>query len=235
MAGRINISEIVLFNTIKSILAYIREDYDSTTDKTQSFLYNLLGEVKIGELYDCYEQGKAMFIQKNDNPRYLDVRLFFDASRASIPTIHITLPNETGSGDGIGVDIGYEEAEFDDVRGEYREVNNRMFNATYNVIITSDNTMEVVIMYHVLRASLIAAFAHMELSGLRNPKLSGGDLSINPDLVPIGIFMRSIAINASYEISVPELFAQKMAKKILLINDDKLISNIEVDLTSADS
>lgn len=228
--GRINISELVVFNTVKGVLTYIREDWKSNTDKTQTFLYDLWNGVKIGANYDCYSQVQELFLKEDAEQRVLDVRLFFDAARAPIPTIHITLPSETGGGDGIGVDVGYEEPEFDDVAGEFKLVNNRMFNASYNIVISSDNSMEVVMIYHTLRAALISAFEHIELAGLRNPKLSGGDLNINSDLIPPNIFMRVITISAAYDIAIPQLFAQKMAKKIILSNTDNLVSDIVVDL-----
>jgi hypothetical protein len=80
-----------------------------------------------------------------------------------------------------------------------------MFDAQYNCIITSDNSLEVLCVYHMIKATLIGIFDNIEFQGIRNPKLSGQDLQLNSDLVPPHIFVRGVGINCSYEQSVPAI------------------------------
>ena len=71
------------------------------------------------------------------------------------------------------------------------------------MIITSDNSFEVLTMYHVIKAALIANMESLEYYGLRNVKFSGQDLQINDALVPPGIFSRGIGLNLMYEADIP--------------------------------
>jgi len=209
------VPEIILKTLLDGVLSEIREDFADENDEKKSVLYKLFGGVKIGK-WDYFEQARDLFLREKDHPRRLDTRLFFDATRTSIPTMHITMPAENASGDGFGIDEGYQEGTFDPVKQEYTPTFTRMFNTRYHIIITSDNTLEVLLIYHCVRALLISIFESIELSGLRNPKLSGQDIKINSELVPPHIFMRGIGLDVSYEVDVPRFYDEKVISKIII-------------------
>ena len=210
------IPEVILFNLIKGLLTYIEEDFNQNGEE-KSILYKLLYGNKITN-FDFYEEGKKLFLRSKDDSRKIDVRLFFSAERASMPTIHLTLPSEEkGSMDGIGFDQGYSPDEIDQIKGNVIPFYTRSFSTTYNLVITSNNTWEVILMYSVLKSLLIGAVDSIELDGLRNPRLGGGDLQLNSDLIPPEVFIRTITLSVEQEQSVPRIFNDKLIKNINII------------------
>lgn len=207
------VPEAVLFKLISDAITALKTDYSSKGDKTTTLLYQMFYGMVIGK-FNYYTQAVDLFSRDSTHPRHIETRLFFDAQRAELPTIHISLPGERSINDGIGVDAGYRDPVFKDATGTvgeddfeigtYQYTYTRRFEATYNIVITSDNTFEVLLVYHALRTMLISLFDSVQLSGFANPKLSGNDLMINEELVPPGVFFRAISINTEYEVDIPK-------------------------------
>jgi hypothetical protein len=217
MSNQIIIPEITLFKILETIIKFIEIDFNNTTDENKTMLFKIFGDNQVGK-FNFYEQAKDIFLRDNAHPRQIAVRMMFDAQRANLPTIHISLPSESPGADGIGVDEGYQE---NDVDTENRTVNKtytRMFDTQYNCIISSDNSTEVLLIYHLLKSMLIGIFDTMEFSGLRNPKLSGQDLQINSDIVPPHIFTRGVGISCSYEQTVSNVQQEKFIETFKLIH-----------------
>jgi hypothetical protein len=99
----------------------------------------------------------------------------------------------------------------------------RRFDTTFQIICTSDNHSEVLIMYHAIRAGLISIFDTISLSGLENAKISGQELKIKSDLVPENIFMRGIGIASSYEVKVPRLWSEQKIVDLFICPDQPKI------------
>ena len=191
------IPEIILLNTINNLLKLISENYNNQVDETTSLLYFIFGDLSL-QRYGMFTQAKSVFITTKDNPRNLEVNIFFNTNRAHIPTIHIVMNDESPGEDGLGIDEGYNsQVNIDDEK--YFRTYTRRFDTTYSLVITSDNSNEVLLIYHVLRNFLIQSIEHFSLSGLENPKISGSDIDINTELVPKNIFSRAMPISFSYE------------------------------------
>ena len=208
----ISIPEIILLNAFKKTLKLIRDDYNSTlsfNDTTKSILYRLLNGNDV-QRYKLFEQAVAVLITKEDSPRHLDINLFFNAKRATIPTLHITLPSESQKDNALGISEGFQEPVFDEIEKTYITAFNRRFTARYNIIITTDNSNEIILLYHFFRSILISLIPHLNLSGLENIKQSGGDIQINSELVPINIFSRSLNIEFDYDVVAYDLFKHDM-------------------------
>lgn len=209
------VPEILLYRVLESGLSLLREDAQINNGKY------------INQLFDGVFQGKHIYgkeainlfrRREGDDPRYVDLRLFFDANKASIPTIHITLPQEDASDDinsiGAGED-GYSTV-FSEDEGVFSENKQRNFRSTFRLIITSDNHRETLIIYHTIKALLIATLPYIDIAGLRNPKLGGGEIKIDPSIIPSGIYTRAITISCYTEISVPEPFSQEIIKRLVI-------------------
>jgi len=234
------IPEIELHNTLKAILTLIREDYESRSNKEHTLLYKILGSNRL-QRYNLYEQGKKVFLAKEDDPRFLDVQMFFNMKRASIPTIHITLPSEQAGQDGLGIDEGYADPAHDEMPSigdpdilQTSPNYTRRFDTTYNIIITSDNTNEVILIYHLLRAILIPVFDHLNQVGIENCKIGGRDIQAYPSLVPDSIFMRGLSLSFSYQITSPGIFKQDVIQKIILDYSIEIELPVDEDEDSSD-
>jgi hypothetical protein len=111
----------------------------------------------------------------------------------------------------IGADEGYiNDMESDDTlhRGYFTQV----YETTYQIMITSNNSAEVNIVYNILKSMLLMLNEHLELMGLRLPSLSGNDIVIQDDLTPVPIFHRVLNLSFTYEHVVPKLLKDVVAK-----------------------
>lgn len=223
------IPDIILLDAYKNVLRLLREDLDSKADETQTLLYQILGTNTL-QRYEMFEQAKAIFNDDVDNPRKLDVNLFFNARRQGIPTIHITLHSEQSNENGIGLDEGYQEPVYTEVTGDNsdsgsasdnvlsyntQKVYNRRFDSSYNIFFTSDNTNEILVMYHVFRALTIPLLDHLMMSGLQNPKIKVEEVIPVPGLVPDNLFMRAVTISFSYEVKGFYLYSESLLSEII--------------------
>lgn len=193
--------EIILLDAYKKALKYIRNNYnDNLADVTKSFLGIILGNSNAIQRYNLLDQSKKVFITTENDPRNLDVNLFFNASRASVPTIHITNPSDTLITNALSISEGYQDPIFDDVEQTFQTVFNRKFRAKYNIVLTSDNTNEILLMYNVIRSITISMMEHLELSGLQNIKISGADINLKSDIIPINVFIKAIGLEFEYDV-----------------------------------
>lgn len=217
--------EQILYNHLSVGLKTIIQDYEDSVDKSDSFLYELLNGLTLDSGYDFYEQGKSLLLRKRSDPNKLDIRMFFDLSRASIPTIHITLPSENSDGpNGIGFDQGYAEDVWSNDETTKRVKNTRAFNTSYNIVCTSKNTYEVIILYNIVKALFITFIDSLELSGLRNSKISGGDLNLaDYESGPNPFFARGIQLNIFYEFSILDFNKYKKLNGLFLENIAKIV------------
>lgn len=225
------VPEAILLNSIKSILRFIKNDHIAhSADYTKSFLYRAFKAKTLDNKYQYYEQAVEIFTN-TDKSRALDVNLFFNMQRAKMPTIHITLPSETQEPGGIGVDQGYNEDEIDD-QGNFRVVYSRKFASQYNLVITSNNSNETILIYHFLRAMLIPLMANFNVTGLENLRLNGGDLQ-NLPMMPPDAFIRVIGLAFSYDVNATDLYDQQLISS--LIFSTNMLGDIEVTADESQS
>lgn len=211
MSKLVIIPEYVLLNHVDKILAFIRADYIEQTDKNNSFLMKVLNGNAI-ERYDLPTQAKQVFINNDvTNPRFIEAHLMWNMKREGLPTIHITLPSEQtqNGGNGMGTDEGYRDLEIID-EGEETEkefkVFTRRYQSTYNIVITSDNSNEVIMIYHVIRAALNSTIASLHLVGLENVNTGGQDVQLVQGMASKNMYMRAVTVSLQYESSSPDIW-----------------------------
>lgn len=213
----LHIPEVEIKKIIDSILLLIEQDYNANSSNEQkSILYKLFGTNKV-ERYEFFNEAKNIFLRNNSHPRKIESRLMFDAQRASLPTIHISMPSEQNGENGIGVDEGYVSPTLDLTTNKYEIIYTRAYQTTYNCIITSDNSLEVLTIYHLVKAMLISIIDSIELNGIRNIQLSGQDLQIQTDMIPGHIFSRGIGINCFYEQEIPKYQKENIVNNFRLL------------------
>lgn len=215
MSQGILLPEFVIHKTLVAIVEMLRADLaEHAADDTQSILYKILGTDEQGQplqlnLYNVFKQAKKIIQTKNN----LSVNFGYNQEVAQIISLHILLPSEQGKM-AIGADEGYLS---DDIveDGEKTRVQNyytQMYDATYQIMITSNNSAEVNVVYNILKSMLLMLVPQLELMGLRLPTLSGNDVVMQDDLVPVPLFHKVINLSFTYEHNVPQMVQQLVAK-----------------------
>lgn len=217
MSQGILLPEFVIQRTLVTIVKMLRDDLEENKgDETQSLLYKILGLDEQGQtlklnLYDVFKQAKKI-VQTKQN---LSVNFGYNQEVANIISMHILLPSEQGSMT-IGADEGYlEDDVFDDDGNKIgvQQYYTQTYESTYQIMITSNNSAEVNVVYNILKSMLLMLVPHLELMGLRLPTLSGNDIVMQDDLVPVPIFHKVLNLSFKYEHNVPKLTQERIAKQ----------------------
>lgn len=219
MSG-ILLPEVVIFNTLESIVKLLRDDLIQNPDTdSNTILYKILGLDEEGKtikinLYEYFKQAKRMFL-KPDN---LSVNFGYNQKVANMISMHILLPAEQGRST-IGEDEGYIEEDIieDGIKTSTQPYFTQIYDCTYQIMITSNNSMEVNVVYNVLKSMLLMLTPNLELMGLRIPVLSGNDIIMQDDLIPNPIFHKVINLSFTYEHNVPQLLRNEVAKRFYVI------------------
>lgn len=217
MSQGILLPELVIHRTLVTIVKMLRDDLEENKgDETQSLLYKILGVDEQGQalklnLYDVFKQAKKI-VQTKQN---LSVNFGYNQEVANIISMHILLPSEQGSMT-IGADEGYLEDDILDDNGNkigVQQYYTQTYESTYQIMITSNNSAEVDVVYNILKSMLLMLVPHLELMGLRLPTLSGNDIVMQDDLVPVPIFHKVLNLSFKYEHNVPKLTQERIAKR----------------------
>jgi len=217
------IPEVIVQKILTIILKVIRKDFKSKSDKKKTLLFFIFGEDEAGDKVEFnglnfFDQAVNLLVKggTRGKKRELEATIGYNLERAESPTIHILLPNETPKNSSIGGDEGYIEHLIDEERQESIAVFTQDCTATYNLMITSDNMMEVLIVYHFLKAMFLTIKTHLELSNLQNAVFGGNDLQINEELVPPHIFHRNFNLTFDYDFHALDLFARQFGKNYIV-------------------
>src|ERR1035437_2630902 len=181
------IPEVIIYRALNLVFDVTRKDYANNTNKKKSLLYYLFGEDEDGKQlsfnnFDFYEQSVEIIIGKEDKKRMVEMSLGYNMKRLQIPTIHIMLPSETPVNSPIGMNQGYQDGEVDYQKNENTEVYTMDSQVTYNLLITSDNYHEVLVLYHFLKGIFTSLKCHLEMKDLQNITFGGSDLNLSEDL-----------------------------------------------------
>lgn len=193
--------ELILKDAIDKALNFARQDYANTTDKNKSWLALCFKDLIIDD-YDFFQQVVGIICTDVDNPRHFKGDLMFNAKKNNLPSFHITLPAESPTDNSLG--IGEVEENNLQQSDGFRQVFSRRIQTNYNVVVVSDNTQEVIVLYHLMRTMLIALLPHLHLSGLVNVTFAGQDINPYRDLAPT-LYMRAISLGVQYETYSPSL------------------------------
>ena len=210
--------QIILLNKTKDILSILREDSKEINEKN-SFLYHLLhkddngNEIKI-ENQKIYTEAKEIFSRKKEDKRYIDSFIGFNRQRTQQPSIHILMPNESTASIGIGDNLGYKDLIESFEPNEAFEQYSNNYSATFNLILSSNVLLEILIMYNTFKACFIALREQFEDDGFQNIKISGADIQIQQDIMPVDMIHRTLTISFTYDFNTPSLFRKKFLKKI---------------------
>ena len=214
--------DIILCRTLESIVKLLREDLiaNGKSDE-ETILYKIIGVDEEEKplkwnFVNFYKQAKKIILDENN----LSVNFGYNLETSTPICMHIILPSEQGKMC-IGADEGYLSER--DKEGNYQLYHTEMYETTYQIMITSTNSTEVTIVYHIIKSMLLMLVDQIDLMGLRNPTLSGNDIVMQDDLTPVPIFHRVLNVSFTYEHNVPKLIKDNIAKSF--IYQYRLLSN----------
>lgn len=210
--------EIRLKKICDALFKFLRSDLKEcikNNKENESHLYLLFHkEITDTTVSTNYIQAKEIFLREKDNSRYVEIYPVFDKRRAALPTVYITIPQDSE-----------ELIELGDIEGEqYEEVLNqkleRGFMTNFGLITVSDNINEVLIINYVLRALLLGSIGSLQAMGFITPKFSVQELSALADILPANAYSKGLLMTASYIEVVPEIgVVDKVNKVIFDINE----------------
>ena len=128
------IPELTLSKIIIGLLKHIKIDFDANPGNEQltllyRYFFGLTDHKK-----DYYLEAKDLFTRTEDHARFIETRLYFDASRAAIPTIHITMPSDQQGSNSIGLgEYGHPDHVIDE-EGFRSMKYERRFDTQYHII-----------------------------------------------------------------------------------------------------
>ena len=211
--------EVVLYNTLENIIKVLRTDLQANIDaqtEEQSILYRIMGLDECGEalkinFYNFYKQAKKILTVKDN----LKVHYGYSLDTTTSVDICILLPSENGK-IGIGADEGYLVTEEEE---GYQNYNTQTYESNYQLMITSNNANEVLVVYTLLKSTLLMLVDQLELFGLRNPRFSGQDVVMQEDLAPVPLFHKVLNIEFMYEHNVPQMLQVEFMKQFTAIGN----------------
>lgn len=199
----ITIPELVIQSTVQNGLNAIRADLvTNASTPTNSILYQLVGGL-VFEKYDYFNQLNTIVSTTREQPRFLNVDLMFNMATSKMPNIFVTTPAEHHSQAGIGLDTNF-VGQINYNTG-FAETYTKRFDATYDVVIVSDNSNEVIAIYHLVKALIISLESHLSFNRLENIRIGGQDLSPYTDVAPKNVFLKAIRLTLSYYSSTVDL------------------------------
>ena len=216
-------------NLVDSLLDFVKSDYEdkvalqstvvlpSDVDHiSESFLMRCFDSDDNADEISYKELATEIFTRGESDSRKIGTRIMFDADRANLPTIHV---REPAKGKGKTDSIGYRTEDFyENFDGGYTDERRRSFSSQFELMITSPNRHEVIIIEEVLIGLLIGAQDTLALSSpFYTFDFSVKELIANNELVPFPLFIKAIGINVSYDKTYPDLTNNELLNKILFL------------------
>ena len=207
--------ELILMRVLTSIITLLRNDLEQTEDEKETLLYKIMGVDENGNglqlnLYNVFAQAKKMILNKGN----LSINYGYNQKVAQNLSLHIILPSENATMT-IGADEGYMEEAIEDDEGNLQAAQQyftQTYKSTYQIMITSNNSAEVMVIYNVLKCMMLMLVEQLELLGLRTPEFSGNDIVMQDDLIPTPLFHKVFNVSFQYENNVPQCLKNDVAK-----------------------
>lgn len=209
---------------IDALLEFVKADYElKVTEEItdESFLMRCFDDDDTVEDISYRDLAKEIFTRGVDDHRKVETRLMFDVDRAALPTIHVREPAKSkGKQDGIG---NMDQDFWENADGGSNDIRRRSFDSQYELMITSMNRHEVIIMEEVILGLFIGA---QDSLALQEPfyliNFTVKELIANNELVPNPLFIKAIGLNVSYDKKYPDISNNVVLHKIMF--DQKILS-----------
>lgn len=215
----------ILENSIKFIREDLKKQIDEYNNEELSWLWYLTQNVGIQRL-EIFKQAKKLFlIDDPEDPKRLNITLGYPQELKGATAICIVHAGEQLAQNALSVDQSpYEFPEFvyDSNEIENTETNawrntyGRRYASTYQILITGDNTNEVIVIYNILKSMFITFMGQSQLSlaGFENAQVFGNDLQLRGDMSK-NMFAKALNFKFEYEFRVPDTNRQNYINAII--------------------
>lgn len=185
----------------ESLMNKAKNDLDANSgDETKSWLYSMFGGV-VEEGVDYFEQAKKVLNDIYDETvdKKLYIKLGYSFNQEDYPVITIILPDEQFAHPHLSMNEEVENYSKDG--SDYiAEVHEARFNTQYVMLVSSNNMDEVLIIHKLLVAFFVSSTEQYDLQGIRNPRVSSRDVSMQLDVPPPReLYHRGISVSFYYE------------------------------------
>lgn len=215
------IPNMTLRNTLIQLISIVVSDYNAKVAaslESESWLYRTFNDTVYGN-FDFYQQAINVIVNRdNKNYRKLEVRHEFDPSKAATPSIFINTPSEDQDGEntiGLNMDTG---SYYDNSDGTTNDTYSRTFRGTYEIMITSDNSMEVELIYRFLQAIFISSADTLNDIFSGTFSFSGKSVMANPNLINYPLFIKTWTVRVDNKITAPVLPITEYLGKVKFID-----------------
>jgi hypothetical protein len=195
----IGIYIIKLKKIVDALIEYVRDDYESKypSREDETFLHQALHGTSDAD-YDFYVQAKEIFLRTSTSPRKIKTGLMFPRQVQGTPHIHVREPakqngpfNSLGNNFGGDLVIGADDALYTEYFDSKR--------SAFEIVITSDNPMESILVSEVIYSLLLAAKDTLTLNLFQTLTFSMRELIMNNDVQTPYLYVKSITMDGTYE------------------------------------
>jgi hypothetical protein len=217
----VKIPELELVRILRRMIEALAYDYNNALDPSDSLLASYYEGV-VYDNYNLFEEAVALFVTnvrhtQDASNRKISVKSYFDRNLRTTPAIHITAPTEEDFVNSIGSDYGASGTFFDDTENTALETRRRGYKSRYVIVFTSDNHIEVQLMYFTIKFLLISFFDEITLDFFQNPRMSGGELRLDDSgKAPEHFFARALTLEAFTEMEIRNTFTSEQFNNIVL-------------------
>lgn len=212
------VPELTIEKILKTALNFIRTDYNNQVsqynDEKLSYLYYLTENVGVERMVVFNEAKKIFLIDDPYDPKRININLGWPQTIKSALNVTITQAGEQYAQNAISVDESpdiMEEFVYDandsnnDETNAWRRTYGRRYSATYRIIVTGDNTNEVLMLYKIFKSLFISfdGTGHLNYMGFENVKITGQDIEIKSDIIK-NRWAKALNLSFEYEYRVPD-------------------------------
>lgn len=195
---------------LDSLILFVKDDYESKTNKEETFLYRVLSGSVEGN-FNFYEQGVVIFTQTDENALKIETTLSFSQNSNGSPSIYVREASRVkGTFNSIG-GMASELYVYEDgsVGDEYRDTK----KGDYELVITSTNNLVTILISEVIYSLFVSAYETL------NTQYELFDFNLKEvmfqNTTGTRLFAKTITMSTQQENIIPSLISEEQLNKVM--------------------
>jgi hypothetical protein len=201
------IPEAIIANVIQSgINILVAELRDNSIQDQDTTLFKYFEGTSISSnQYVIFDQMKSLLlIDQSDTDKRLKVFQTYSPANTKVPSVYIHMAGESHDGAGNAIGDGAGGIEFGmGADQEFTNIFEKRYASRYLAIIISENSTEIIALYHLIRCILISSSTTTALSCLDNFKIKGSSVDLKQN-IDFNLFYKTLELTFEYPIEVPD-------------------------------